>query len=356
MIRYFSWLYDVFREQILDIPGRVVALVFFILILLLPLITKEPALLRIFTFAAIFAIYAASWDLLAGFTGQVNLGHALFFGVSAYTVGLLSIHFQNLLPWLTVSAGSVVAVMVGLLAGLPALRLRGFYLGLVTLSFPVILAGLILLFHELTGGEVGLYGIRPLSNSRIINYYIINLIMIFSVLAMWKLTDARSKIIRLGLVLAAIREDEITARASGIQTIRYKLLAFAISGFFAGVAGGIYAHFMRSVGPLVLEITFSFEAILWTILGGIGTIYGSVTGVYILYLFVELLRFHPIGEQIRFVLSAIIMILILLFMPQGICVWVRDKIEIRCERCKIINLVTRHYCRSCNAPLRLERK
>jgi len=355
MTNYIFWLYHVFREQILDIPGRVIALVFFILILLLPLITKEPIVLRIFTFAAIFAIYAASWDLLAGFTGQVNLGHALFFGASAYTVGLLSIHFHNLPPWFAVSAGSVAAVMLGLLAGLPALRLRGFYLSLVTLSFPVILSGFILLFHELTGGEVGLYGIRPLSNSRIIDYYIINLIMIFSVLVMWKLTDARSKIIRLGVILAAIREDEIAARASGIQTTKYKLLSFAISGFFGGVAGGIYAHFMRTVGPSVLEMTFSFEAILWTILGGMGTIYGSVTGVYILYLFVEFLRFHPIGEQIRFVLFAIIMILFLLFMPQGICVWVRHKIEIQCRRCKIINLVTRHYCRSCGAPLRLER-
>jgi branched-chain amino acid transport system permease protein len=305
-------------------------------------------------FASIFTIYAASWDLLAGFTGQINLGHALFFGISAYTVGILSKHFYSLPPYLGILAGSSVAVAVGLVIGTPALRLRGVYLSLVTLSFPIILSGFILLFHQFTGGEVGLYGIRSLSSSRTTDYYIVTVIMIFSVLIMWKITDARSKLIRLGVILAAIREDEIAARASGIATTKYKLLAFAISGLFAGIAGGLYAHILRTVGPLVLEITFSFEAILWTIFGGMATIYGPVAGVFILYSVVELLRFHPLGEQLRFIIFAIIMILILLFMPQGLCVWVRDKIEIRCQRCKIINYVARIHCRSCRAPLHLE--
>jgi len=100
---------------------------------------------------------------------------------------------------------------------------------------------------------------------------------------MWKFTDARSSFLRIGIILHAIREDEITARASGINTIRYKLLAFAVAGFFAGIAGAFHAHFMRIAGPSNLDLILSFQAIIWTVFGGIASIYGPVVGVYILY-------------------------------------------------------------------------
>ena len=353
---FILWQYRVFRERILAIPGRVIAIIFFLFLLSVPVFVDNPFVLKILVFSAIFAIYATSWDLLAGYTGQINLGHALFFGVSAYTVGLLSTNYSGLSPWLTIPAGSIAAVIVGLIVGIPALRLRGFYLSLVTLAFPIILVGIVLLFQEFTGGEVGLYGIRSLSSSRKVDYYIINLIMGLCVLAMWKLTDPKSKIIRFGVVLHAIREDEISARVSGIKTTKYKLLAYAFSGLFAGIAGGLYAHVLRIVGPSTLEFFFSFQAILWTVFGGMGSIYGPVVGVYILYVGVEVLRMNPMGEQIRFVLISLILILTLLFMPQGIAIWIKDKIEVTCQRCKLVNYATRDVCRACGAPLRLERE
>ena len=349
------WLYRGFQGELLSVPGKVAALIFVTFLLILPIITAEPYAWRIFTLSAIFGIYAASWDLLTGFTGQVNLGHALFFGVGAYTTGLLNIHF-GLPPWVTIPTGGISAVIVGLIAGIPALRLRGFYLSLVTLTFPLILTGIILVFPEFTGGELGLYDIDPLSGSAVLNYYIITLVMLCSVLVMWKFTDARSKIIRTGVILRAIREDEITTRASGIYTTRYKLFAFAVSGFFAGIAGSIHTHFLRTAGPSNLELFFSFQPILWTIFGGIGTIYGAVTGVYILYPAVEFAHYNPVTEQIRFILFALMLIVVLLFMPEGITTWVRDKIEVKCPRCKLVNAVTRHLCRACRAPLHLERK
>jgi branched-chain amino acid transport system permease protein len=234
--------------------------------------------------------------------------------------------------------------------------LRGFYLALVTLSFPLILTGIFYIFPDFTGGEFGLYGIRPLSVSRVLDYYIVTLSMLISVFVMWKFTDARSKIVRIGVILRAIHEDEITARTSGICTTKYKSLAFAVSGFFAGIAGGLYAHFFRVAGPSTLELFFSFQAILWTIFGGIATIYGPVAGVFILYPLLELLQLNPVGEKIRFILFALLLMFTLLFMPEGITTWVRDRIEVKCPRCKLINAVSRRNCRACRAPLHIEEK
>jgi branched-chain amino acid transport system permease protein len=354
MIAYLHLLFRLFQIKVWAIPGRMIALLFILSLLLIPLVMTGAYALRILSLAAIFAIYAASWDLLAGFTGQLNLGQALFFGVSAYTVALLNIHF-GFPSWITIPIGGIAAVVVGLVAGMPALRLRGFYLALVTLSFPIILTGIIFVFSDFTGGELGLFGVERLSSSKILDYYIVLLVMIGSVYTMYKFTDAESTNIRTGIVLHAIREDEITARKSGINTTRYKLLAFAMSGFFAGIAGGLYAHFLRIAGPSTLELFFSFQAILWTIFGGIRTIYGAVAGVYVLFILMEVLRTNPVGEIIRFIIFALILIFVLLFMPEGFTPWVRDRIEIKCQRCKVVNTIIRSHCRACRAPLKLER-
>lgn len=354
MSYYFRWIYHQFRIEVLDIPGRVIALVFILSLFLIPIFTTNSYVLRIVIIASIFAIYASSWDLLAGFAGQLSLGHALFFGVAAYTTALLNKYF-GLQPWATIPMAGLAAVIIGLIAGIPALRLRGFYLALVTLSFPVILTGIIYIFPDFTGGELGLYNIDPLSGSRVIDYFIVLVVMVGSLFAMYKFTDAGSKIIRTGLILHAIREDEIAARVSGIHTARYKLLAFAVSGIFAGIAGGLYAHFMRISGPSTLELFFSFQPILWTVFGGIGTIYGPVAGVFILYPLLEALNLHPVGEATRFIFFAVILIVFLVFMPEGVTTWVRDKIEVKCPRCKLVNLVTRISCRACRAPLHLEK-
>ena len=348
---WYGWI----RQEIFAIPGRVIAAVFFICLFSAPLVTQDPYYLRVITLATIFAIFAASWDVLSGFTGQLNLGHALFFGVSAYTAGLLNTHL-NYSPWLTIPCGAIVAVLVGLIAGIPALRLRGFYLGLVTLTFPLILLGVFFAFPQFTGGELGISGIARLSTSRVLDYYIVTVVFTVSVMIMWKVTDAKSKLLRTGIILHAIREDEITARTSGINTTRHKLTAFAISGFFAGVAGGLYVHYLRIAAPSTLDLFFSFQAILWTIFGGITTIYGPIAGVFILYPLLEILSLTHWGEQLRFIIFASILIATLMFMPEGITVWVLDKLEVKCPRCKLTNLFTRKKCRACRAPLHLEKE
>jgi len=344
-----------FRGDVVAIPGRLIALIFFVLLFLIPLFLhwspSQSYILRMLIFTNMFVIFAVSWDFISGYTGQMNFGHALFFGVAAYTTAFLN-RGGELGPhwpiWATIPIGALAAVAAGVIMCLPALRLRGPYLALVTLAFPLILLGIIFANTQFTGGELGISGLDRISDSRIVDYYISVVVMIVSVLIMWKLTDAQSGLVRTGIIMHAIREDEIAARASGINTIRYKLFAFAVGGFFAGLAGAMYAHFLRIAGPSTLDITLSFQAIIWTVFGGIVSIYGAVVGTYILYPLTESLRFI---SQYRLLIFAVIVILILLFMPEGIAVWIRDKIERQCPRCKLTNVSWRHTCRACSADL-----
>jgi len=340
-------LFKDFQGDVLAIPGRLIALIFFVLLLIIPLFTRDPYVLRILIFANMYAIFAVSWDLLSGYTGQINFGHALFFGVAAYTSALLNTHLEWQ-PWATIPIGALAATIAGLVVCLPALRLRGPYLSLVTLAFPLILLGIVFAFTDFTGGEWGISGIDPIHGDRTVIYFISVLIMLVSVFIMWKLTDARSSLVRTGIIFHAIREDEIAARASGINTVRYKMLAFAVGGFFAGIAGAFLAHFMRIAGPSNLDLFLSFQVIIWTVFGGIASIYGPVAGVYILHPLMEFLRVVP---EYRILIFAGIVVLILLFMPEGVAVWIRDKLERECPRCKLSNMAFRRTCRACQTSL-----
>jgi branched-chain amino acid transport system permease protein len=339
-----------FRWGVLPVPGRVLAVVFFVLLFVIPLISTDDYLILVLNFTNIFVIFAVSWDLLSGYTGLVNFGHALFFGVGAYGSALLY-KYLGWQPWATIPVGALAATLVGLVTCWPALKLRGPYLSLLTLAFPLMLYGIVYALPiDIAGGPYGIWPIPALASSSVTGYYIILIVMTVSVLIMWKLTDAGSRYIRTGLIFHAIREDEIAARALGINTINYKMLAFAIGGLFAGIAGGLYAHIQMIASPSTLTMTMSFQVIIWAIFGGIVSIYGAVVGVYTLFPLTELLREYI--SEYRYLILAIVVILILLFMPQGIAVWIRDKIEQECPRCKLTNAAWRRECRACSAPLR----
>jgi len=339
---YFRKLFTIFKGEVLVLPSRVVVLLFFLVLLLLPVVTQDPYLLRILILTSIFAIFAASWDLLSGFTGQMNFGHALFFGVGAYGAALLNLH-AHLPPWGSIPLGALAAVLAGLIIGIPCLRLKGTYLALTTLAFPIILMGVVFAIPQVTGGELGISGLARLSGSRLGDYYITTVLMLGLCTIMWKITDSNT-----GIIFHAIREDELAVRTAGINTTRYKLLAFCLSGFFAGISGGLYAHFMRIAGPSTLEVSMSFTVVIWAIFGGIVTIYGPVAAVFILFPLLEFFRFWP---EFRMLMFALVILFILLYMPNGLIPWIRDKIETECPRCKIKNVATRKTCRVCTAAL-----
>jgi len=246
------------------------------------------------------------------------------------------------------------------------------------MAFPLMLMGIVLALKKYTGAEQGIWGLPTLAATLTQQYYIVLAIMTVSVLIMWKLSDAGSKYVRTGLIFHAIREDEIAARATGINTIRYKLLAFVIGGLFAGLAGALFAHTATMVDISVLALTTSFQAVIWVVFGGIVSIYGPVAGVYILYPLVYLapdvqrffaraytaavdthpaiatgfLRFMELMAGRPLLVLSVLVIVILLFMPRGVAVQIRDKIERECPRCKLANAAWRRECRACSASLR----
>jgi branched-chain amino acid transport system permease protein len=332
-------------NEVLVLPSRALVLAWALGLLALPLVYDDAYVLRILTMTCIFAIFAASWDLLAGYTGQVNFGHALFFGAGAYTSALLSLKL-GITPWLTIWAGAAVAALFGFLVGYLCLRLRGSYLSLATLAFPLIALGLLFAFPGFSGGELGISGLRRLTLSPPANYYAAAVPMLAIVFGLWLLADSR-----FGIVLHAIRDDEVAARASGINTPRYKLAVFAVSGAAAGFAGALFAHYLRAAGPSTLEVALSFQAVIWGIFGGVATIYGPVAAVFVLYPLTEWLgSFRAFGE-LRLLIFAVIVLLVLLFMPRGLTPWVRDRIETQCPRCKQRNGAWRRACRLCGAAL-----
>jgi branched-chain amino acid transport system permease protein len=334
------------RDEVLILPSRTLALVWAVGLLALPLVYSDAYVLRVLTMTCLFAILAASWDLLAGYTGQVNFGHALFFGAGAYTSALLSIKL-GLPPWLTIWAGAAVALLFGFLVGYLCLRLKGSYLSLATLAFPLIALGLLFAFPGFSGGELGISGLRRLAVTPVGNYYIAVVSMLAIVLGLWLLADSN-----FGIVLHAIRDDEVAARASGINTLRYKLTVFAISAAAAGFAGALFGHYLRVAGPSTLETALSFQVVIWGIFGGVATIYGPVAAVFVLYPLTEWLGSFKAFGELRLLIFAIVVLLVLLFMPRGLAPWVRDKVETLCPRCKQRNVVWRHHCRLCAAGLK----
>jgi branched-chain amino acid transport system permease protein len=329
-----------FFVEIYTIPSRMIGFVGFVLLLLVPL-TNDSYLLRILTFVYIYVIFSASWDLLAGYAGQINLGHAFYFGIGAYSTTLLHV-YTGIPIWFTIPFAAIFTALSGIILAIPSLRLRGAYLALATLAFPVLLSELIASFPEVTGGEYGLSS-SLLSDSYVFNYYFVLAMAAICCFIIWKVAHSR-----IGIILGAIRDDEIKARMCGIDTSRYKIMIYMVAGFFAGISGALYAHIMGYVGPSSAHILKSLEPILYTVFGGIGTVHGSIVGTIILY---GGLEFLPVTETEKMIIYGIVVIIFLLFMPHGLTVWVRDKLEKECLKCKKPNLFSKKRCIACSSPL-----
>jgi branched-chain amino acid transport system permease protein len=255
----------------------------------------------------ILSIFAASWDLLAGFAGQVSFGHAAFFGISGYFTAAF-VDFAGFHWILALFIGAGYAVIFSILIGIPCLRLKGPYLALGTLAFSLILWNLFLTGTWL-GGTEGISGL-PSIGDIFVFFYIIAAFMIASLVIMRAIVDSR-----LGTILKSIRDDETCADASGINTTVYKIIAFMISGFFAGIAGALFVLHTRAVNPAVFQTLYSFYAIIMAAIGGMGTIYGSIIGGFLFTLLSEFLR--PLAA-IALLIFATLLILIIRFAEEGV--------------------------------------
>lgn len=268
--------------------------------------------LRTFTFVFMAAILAQGWNFIGGYTGYASFGNVAFFGLGAYVTGILmtKAHF-DFLPSM-VAGGIFCAIFAGLI-GLPLLRLKGHYFAVATLGVAVAVREIVSGWDSLTGGGIGLnLPINPDRNSFQQIYFFMLAALALSILVTYLL--ARSKI---GYAWIAIRENEYAARAVGINTTLYKTLAFALTGLFIGLAGGIYAYYNTTIAPdSLFDITaYTANPILIVIIGGSGTVLGPVIGAFVFQILSTYLSFQFPGLQFTFL--GLAMILVIIFMPQG---------------------------------------
>jgi branched-chain amino acid transport system permease protein len=277
---------------------------------LMPLVTTSPYFLGIFMLSMIFSIFAASWDFLAGFVGKVSFGQAIFLGLSAYITGAL-MKFNNFTWWGALIFGILFSILIGLLIGFVTLRLKGPYLALGTMVIGIILQKLFALYQlkPILYGDEGISGIPPISSNAITNYYVILIFMVVAFISMIQITKTN-----IGTIFKSIRDDERGAEASGINTVKYKVIAFMISSSFAGLAGALFVMFNRAVNPLVFQPLYSFYALVMAALGGIATISGSALGAFIFVFLGEMVR--DLADPL-FIFS-IVLILIIRFASEGI--------------------------------------
>jgi len=322
---YLKRIYSAFATNVFDVPPRLLSLLFFMLLLFLPVAKLELHILRVITIAFIFSIFAASWDLLVGRAGQVSLGHALFFGIGAYLSAFLS-KFHGFPLWATFPLSMLFCALVAVLLGFPCLRVTGPYLTLVTMAFPLILSVGLFALEPPFGGEGGialpprLLPIEDLYQQRIAEYYLILFLLFVSGVVLYKLANSKT-----GIVLVSILDNEMASKASGINITKYKLLAWAVSALFASLAGCLYAHYIQTTPPgIVLGLTTSFYPVIMTILGGIGTIYGPIVGAFTLWSLNEVFEFT---EELRSILYIAIIIIFVLKWPKGIAKFVVEKLD-----------------------------
>lgn len=262
-----------------------------------------PYDLQILGLICINIMLAVSLNLINGFTGLFSIGHAGFFGIGAYLSAYLTVY--NQIPFaLALLLGGAFAAFIGICIGLPALRLRGDYLAIATLGFSEIIRVVILNIPTI-GGARGFSGI-----SRKTTFGIAYVLMIATIVIIKNFIESTH-----GRACIAIREDEIASESLGINSTYYKVTAFAVGAFFAGLAGGLFSHYMQYINPASIGFMKSVDILIMVVLGGLGSITGSVFAAIFLTLLPELLR--SLAEY-RMVVYPIILILTMLFRPSGL--------------------------------------
>ncbi len=282
-------------------------------------IVMPPYFSQLFILAAINAILAVSLNLVNGLSGQFSLGQAGFMAVGAYVAASMNVFLlpclhgnpfgDQLALVISLIAAAIASGFVGYLVGLPTLRLRGDYLAIVTLGFGEIIR-VIILNIQAVGGARGFINI-PNSTSAFLVVFILSICVLLT---------HRFVMASQGRALLAIRENEIAAEAMGVDTTSYKVAAFVISSAVAGVAGGLFAHYLSYINPSSFDFMKSVEIVIMVVLGGMGSVSGAILAAFILTFLPEALR--PLQDlthvDLRMVIYSLMLILMMLLRPQGI--------------------------------------
>jgi branched-chain amino acid transport system permease protein len=271
---------------------------------------------------AIYSIVAVGLNILMGYAGQISVGHTGFFAIGAYTsaIGMLSL---GLPFWIALPLAGLVSAGIGFLLGVPALRLSGFYLAVATLGFGIVVPLIILNSEWISGGHMGLTLPRPNAfgyqfSSDLSYYYIVfGTMLLLLLVARWLLNT------KAGRAWVALRDSETAAQAMGINLAYYKTLAFAVSGFFTGIAGALNGHLITSIHPEGYTFTQSIQFLTFIVVGGMASIPGSIMGAVFLTVVQQGLSFGFPGLESRFkdlpaIMYGLSLILCVMFLPGGL--------------------------------------
>jgi branched-chain amino acid transport system permease protein len=273
----------------------------------LPLLTMRSDLLNLCVQIFLAVVLAQSWNLLGGYAGQINLGHAAFFGLGALVTRLLWVGGAPLV--LALLAGALVATAFALVIGAPAFRLRGAYFAIGTLALAEILritvGNLMPEISTIPAGELASYNILP-------RYYLTLAMAMLCVAVVALLVPSRT-----GLGIRAVREDEAAAEATGVGALRHKLLALTLSTALVGLAGGAFAYYHVSYYPQhVFSPAWTFDAVLMSFIGGVGTVHGPVLGALFYVILRELLAVKL--AEFHLIIFGVLFMLVVLFLPGGL--------------------------------------
>jgi len=303
---------DTNKKNISYLAGIAVAII-------LPLVIRLTGAYwaHILILIGIYAILATSLNLIMGYTGQADLAHSALYGVGAYTSGIIAIRF-GINFWITLPIAGLVAVAIGSILGLITLRLRGTYFALACSAFLFLMSMVFTNLRNLTGGIQGLLFIPSASiggfvihqKDKIIWTYIVFAVLLLTIFVVDRVVHSR-----VGRALIAIREDEDLAKSTGVNTFWYKMIAFVVATFFAGVSGALFATYNGMVTPANFDIILFFMIVAACFIGGLGTLLGPVIGAVIVVLLPEILR---VTGQYYFVIFGVFIIAATLFAPDGV--------------------------------------
>jgi len=291
----------------------------FLLILivgLLPIVFNDKTfLILLMCTSAIYIIAVSGLDILFGYSGQISLGHAAFYAIGAYTSSILSTRL-GITPWITVILGGILATIIAVLIAIPTVKLVHHFLALVTIGFGQIVSIFIGNAERLTNGHSGImfipnFKIGSFSINKMISYfYVVFFIMLLFLLIKQKIIKSR-----IGRAFMAIRENPIAANSSGINVQYYKVMAFAISAFYTGIAGAMYAHFINFISPETFGFSQSVLFFTMLLVGGKGNLFGPIVGAVILTVASQYLQ--GLSNYQGLVYGGILLLTVL-FLPQGI--------------------------------------
>jgi len=310
-------------------PSTIFYAVCLILAIAMPLLVgKNLYLLTVLVLMLIFIIYSSAWNFLT-FSGQGSLGHAAFLGLGGYAASLAAVHL-GLHPLLTLIIGGLFSAFIGILIGVTCVRLREWFLAMVTFGFAVIIQTLVVSqLAPVTGGWDG-YAVPKIVSASVpgylaIEYYTVLLVAVLVLVLFYFILRSR-----LGLALAAIRENEIEARAAGIDPVPFKLFAFGLSAFVSGIAGALEIFHFGYITPEIFGMDLSFWPVIYSITGGLGTLAGPVVGTIVVTILWDGLNVLGLTYA-RFVIIGALLILVIIFLPRGL-VSLPGEIKRRLER------------------------